>query len=205
MKTIHHPSLSLFLAVIKGQSRILLHTQHFADSPTVTMFFFFHFENKIKALSTIYQPNLSFFKPSSKASRASFCSRNISRPYPRFKYIFFSLKVKIKTLSTTFMKTIHHPSLSLFLAVIKGQSRILLHTQHFADSPTVTMFFFFHFENKIKALSTIYQPNLSFFKPSSKASRVSFCTHNISRPHLQLQFFFFTSRTKSKLYQQFIH
>ena len=103
------------------------------------------------------------------------------------------------------MKTIHHPSLSLFLAVIKGQSRILLHTQHFADSPTVTMLFFFHFENKIKALSTIYQPNLSFFKPSSKASRVSFCTHNISRPHLQLQIFFFTSRTKSKLYQQFIH
>ena len=102
------------------------------------------------------------------------------------------------------MKTIHPPSLSLFLAVIIGQSRILLHTQHFADSPTVTMFFFFHFENKIKALSTIYQPNLSFFKPSSKASRVSFCTHNISRPHLQLQIFFFTSRTKSKLYQQFI-
>ena len=61
----------------------------------------------------------------------------------KVQIFFFSLKVKIKTLSTTFMKTIHHPSLSLFLAVIKGQSRILLHTQHFADSPTVTMLFFF--------------------------------------------------------------
>ena len=102
------------------------------------------------------------------------------------------------------MKTIHHPSLSLFQPSLKA-SLVSFCTRNISRTHPRLQCFFFHFENKIKALSTIYQPILSFFKPSSKASRVSFCTHNISRPHLQLQIFFFTSRTKSKLYQQFIH
>ena len=101
----------------------LLHTQLFAASPTVTNFFF-HFKNKIKTLSTIYQPNLSFFKPLSKASRVP-CA------HATFRGLTYSYKI-------------------FFLL------------------------FFFHFENKIKTLSTTYQPSLSFFNHHQKTNAYPF-------------------------------
>ena len=104
------------------------------------------------------------------------------------------------------MKTIHHPSLSLFLAVIKGQSRILLHTQHFADSPTVTMFVFF-FTSRTK--SKLYQQFLNrtspFLNHHQKPVAYPFAHTTFRGLTYSYKFFFFTSRTKSKFYQQFIH
>ena len=151
-----------------------MHTQHFAALPTVTksFSFFFHFKNKIKTLSTIYPLSLSFFKPSSKASRVPFAHATFRGLTYSYKFFFSIQELNqnfINNLSTEPLLFLNHHQKPVAFLFAHATFRSLTYSYKI-----FFLFLFFHFKNKIKTLSTIYQPNLSFFKPSSKASRVPF-------------------------------
>ena len=121
-------------------------------------------------LSTIYPLSLSFFKPSSKASRVPFAHatfRSLTYSYKIFfLFLFFHFKNKIKTLST-----IYQPNLSFFKPSSKASRVPFAHATFRGLTYSYKIFFlllFFHFENKIKTLSTTYQPSLSFFNHHQK-------------------------------------
>ena len=157
-------------------------------------------------MSTIYPLSLSFFKPSSKASRVHFAHATFRGLTYSYKFFFFTSRTKSKF----YQQFIHWAS--PFLNHHQKPVAFLLHTQLFAASPTVTKSFFFFFFFTLRTKSKLYQQSINRTSPflNHHQKPVAFLLHTqlfAASPTVTKSFFFFfffTSRTKSKLYPQLI-